>query len=179
MVGWSSPVKDPLFALDVLDALRADDPAWRLVLLGAGFPPSQRARSARYQERFEQRLRERPALAAAIDRPGHVDEIGRPEVGFVLSASLREGFPVGIMEATASAAVPVVRDWPVVRPYGGARSIFPEAWVVEDAPAAAARIRALDDPPRRAEEAEVARRHVVDHYDWSRCAHLYDALLLS
>ena len=36
LVGWNVPVKDVGWALDVLDGLRAHDPAWRLLLVGAG-----------------------------------------------------------------------------------------------------------------------------------------------
>jgi glycosyltransferase involved in cell wall biosynthesis len=179
MVGWSSPVKDPVFALDVLARLREHDPAWRLVLLGAPFPASQRPRSVAYQHRFEERLRADPEFAAAVVRLGHVSPVARPDVGFVLSCSLREAFPVGIMEGTAGAAVPIFRNWPVLRTYGGPRALVPAEWVVEDVEAAVARILAHADPARRTEAGLLARRIILDRYDWSTCAARYDALLLT
>jgi glycosyltransferase involved in cell wall biosynthesis len=178
MIGWSSPVKDPLFALDVLARLRRDDPSWRLLLLGTTFPASQRARSVLYQRRFEERLRDDPELASAVDMPGHVEQVARPDYGFVLSTSLRESFAVGVMQGTASGAVPVFRDWPVVARYGGPRSIVPVEWVVEDVQGAVDRVLCFADPARRAEEGARARRTVVDRYDWAAWTGRYDKLLL-
>jgi glycosyltransferase involved in cell wall biosynthesis len=178
MIGWSSPVKDPLFALDVLARLRREDPSWRLLLLGGTFPASQRARSILYQRRFEERLRDDLELAAAVDMPGHVEQVARPDYGFILNTSLRESFAVGAIQGTASGAVPVFRDWPVVARYGGPRSIVPEEWVVEDVQGAVDRVLCFADPARRAEEGARARRIVLDRYDWAACAGRYDKLLV-
>ena len=63
------------------------------------------------------------------------------EIGVILSTSVREGQPVGLLEGAASGAVPVVRDWPFFagREHG-ARTLFPSDWVVDDPVEAAERI---------------------------------------
>ena len=53
----------------------------------------------------------------------------------MLSSSVRESFHMGLVEAVASGALPVVRDWPFFP--GAARTLFPPDWVV-DSPAEAA-----------------------------------------
>jgi glycosyltransferase involved in cell wall biosynthesis len=179
MVGWSSASKDPLFALDVLAALRRRDPSWRLLLIGGDFPASLRTRSRAYKEAVEERLRTDPDLQGGVERLGHVTSVARPEVGFVLSSSLRESFHVGLMQAAASGAVPVVRDWPTLRRLGGAAAVVPAEWVVPDLEGAVERILAHADPGVRQRAGEQARRAVVARYDWASCADGYDALLLT
>jgi glycosyltransferase involved in cell wall biosynthesis len=88
------------------------------------------------------------------------------DAGFVLSASRREGFPVGPTEGAASGAVPVVRDWPMYADYAGAGGIFPAEWVVRTPEEAVERILAHADPQRRDEAGAAARHHVVEHFDW-------------
>ncbi|MFD2079502.1 Glycosyltransferase involved in cell wall bisynthesis [Actinopolymorpha cephalotaxi] len=167
MVGWAQRVKDPLWALEVLARLRASDPTWRLLLIGRDFSPHQHAGALRYQDEF----RERAAADDVRDGlvyVGYTTEL--PDVlrdaGFVLSASRREGFPVGPTEGAASGAVPVVRDWPMYADYAGAGGIFPADWVVRSPEEAADRILAHADPERRAEAGDAARRYVVEHFDW-------------
>ncbi|GAA2755350.1 glycosyltransferase [Actinopolymorpha rutila] len=167
MVGWAQRVKDPLWALEVLARLRASDPMWRLLLIGRDFSPHQHAGALRYQDEF----RERAAADDVRDGlvyVGYTTEL--PEVlreaGFVLSASRREGFPVGPTEGAASGAVPVVRDWPMYADYSGAGGIFPAEWVVRSPEEAAERISAHADPERRAEAGAAAREYVVEHFDW-------------
>ncbi|SDT21877.1 glycosyltransferase [Actinopolymorpha singaporensis] len=167
MVGWAQRVKDPLWALEVLALLRAEDPTWRLLLIGRDFSPHQHAGALRYQDEF----RERAAADDVRDGLVHVGYTTElPEVlrdaGFVLSASRREGFPVGPTEGAASGAVPVMRDWPMYADYSGASGIFPAEWVVRSPAEAAARILAHADPERRAEAGAAAREYVVEHFDW-------------
>ncbi len=180
MVGWGSPTKDPLFALDILAELLRHDPAWRLHLIGSDFPQALRPRGRMYRASFEERLRGEPQLAAAVVRTGHRSDLAvvLQDVGFILSTSLSEGQQVGLTEGIGSGAVPVVRDWPLTARYGGVATLFPDDWIVTDPPSAVARILALADPVARAQAGAVARAAVLDRYDWQATAPLFDQLLL-
>ena len=79
---------------------------------------------------------------------GHTDDVPGTlqDIGVAVSASVRESFHIGFVEAVASGALPVVRDWPFFP--GAAQELFPEDWVVADPAAAAERILRAD-PVRR------------------------------
>lgn len=166
VVGWAQRVKDPLWALEVLATLRADGRDWRLLLVGADFAAAGPASGQEYAAAFRER-------AMADDVRDHIEFTGflqdLPPVlaraGFVLSTSLRESWPVGLAEAVAAGAVPVVRDWPMVAPRGGAVAVYPDDWVVDSVAAAAERIRSLADPTARdaaAVEATAVLRELTD-----------------
>ena len=179
MVGWSQRVKDPIWALEVIALLRAESPQWRLMLVGRDFTQAQTPSGSRYRDRFLKRIKD-PAIGDALVFVDHTDEL--PEVlrgaGFVLSASRREGFPVGVTEAAASAAVPVIRDWPLYARYDGARRVFPADWVVTDPADAAVRILAHADEKDRRPAGENARLHVVKNFDWPAIAPRYREIIL-
>jgi glycosyltransferase involved in cell wall biosynthesis len=180
LVGWASTVKDPQWALDVLELLRGRDPAWRLLLVGPEFPDSLVARGWDYRRRLEARL-------AGLEPGGHVRRLGHRgdlpdvlrDVGVIVSASLRESFHVGLFQGAASAALPVVRDWPYVARWGGPRTLVPADWVVGTPEEAARRVlRLASAPGGLAAAGAQAQRWVTDHYDWSVVAPRYDALFL-
>ena len=52
------------------------------------------------------------------------------DVGWILSTSMREADPHGVLEGVLTGAVPVVRDWPLIAPWGGAEGLMPPEWVV-------------------------------------------------
>lgn len=164
LVGWAQRVKDPIFALDVLAQLRAEDPNWRLRLVGADF--SNRARQVEKDAGQAFRVRSaRSDVAGAIDYVPFTNDISTvmPDIGWSLSTSLRESFHLGLFEMAASGAVPVVRDWPVYASIGGAGSFVPPTWVVPTPDAAAARILEVDADWET--ERLAARDHVVSRYD--------------
>ena len=142
MVGWAQQVKDPLWTLDVLAALRRHDPRWRLRLIGADFAvddPNPVEREA--ARAFHARMGD-PLVADGVDFVGYTARLPEHlrEVGWAVSSSRREGFHIGLVEMAASGAVPVVRDWPVYAGIGGATSLFPADWVSTTAAEAAQRI---------------------------------------
>ena len=166
MIAWAVPVKDPDWALDVLEGLRAQNPQWRLLLVGRGLGDRLTARSWTYKDRLEARI-------AAAEAEGSVERLGFrsdiPEVlgdvGVILSASRHEGCPVGFFEGAAGGAFPVARDWPWARAFdGGARTVMPAEWIVEDPAAAVERILAADAAGTLAEEGRQAAAHVRDRY---------------
>ncbi|MEE1649565.1 glycosyltransferase [Brachybacterium sp. J144] len=158
LVGWAGPAKDADFALDVLEQLRAQDAGTPWTLLLVGEEPAVTGADA---------PRARALLARIAAAGDAVRVLGRREdvpavlarSGWILSASVIEGTHEAVAEGAASACVPVVRDWPQVRAHGGARTVYPESWIVPDDPAAAAR-RILDHRGRRAAEGEAARAQI-------------------
>ncbi|MBI4940163.1 MAG: glycosyltransferase [Actinobacteria bacterium] len=146
VVGWAQPVKDPLWALEVLDELRQHDPRWRLLLVGADYPEPQTAPARRYRAQVLRRIE---AAGDAVRRVGWTADL--PEVlrdaGYVLSSSRRESHGVAFCEAVAAGCLPVARDWPDVAEFGGAGEVFPAGWVVRSPREAAARLLALAAEP--------------------------------
>ena len=66
---------------------------------------------------------------------------------------------MGVVEAAASGAIPVIRDWPQVQAVGGARAVYAETpdWVVATPQEAAARILRFAEPDAWAAEAAAVR----------------------
>lgn len=167
LVGWGKRVKDPLWAVEVLAGLlaRGDDGDWRLRLIGDGFTPGGVATSREYAERFAERTA-RSDVADHIDLVPQTDDVAWEVagVGFVLSASIRESFHLGLVEGVLGGAVPVVRDWPFVASRDGARRLYPRDWVVPDVTAAVERIWALREPGDRDTAAADARSEATSRF---------------
>lgn len=182
LLGWSAVAKDPLWALEVARLLHARDERYRLLLIGHEFNAAASEAAQRYGEQLAPVLAELEAVGAVERRP-HTDDVpaALQQIGVLLSSSVREGCHTAVMEAAASGAVPVVRDWPffAAMEHGPATLYLPE-WVVSTAEAAVERILATtaDDATWRAAgaaAAEVAFRR----WDWAAVAPAYEALLLS
>lgn len=174
LVGWAALRKDPAWALDVLDLLRAQDPSWRLMLIGPGFPRDLTPSESAYAQGVQARIDE---LGPAVQITGRTSEVARclRGVGVILSSSRREGTHEGFIEGAASGALPVVRDWPDVARWGGPGLLFPSSWVVRTPQEAAQRIwEHCDD----AEYCRAQSQWMIEHADWTRVRPLYDALLL-
>lgn len=155
-MGWSRPLKDPEFAFDVLEKLRRHDPDWRLLLAGPGPDPASR-------NPWSRRVRERRrTLGDAVVELGHREDMEAVlrDTGFLVSTSLSEGSHESVAEGAAAACVPVVRDWPAVRAYGGAASVYPAPWVVRDVEQAVSRILAHADPAARTLAGALAREQI-------------------
>ena len=143
LVGWGQHVKDPVLALDILSALRQSDDRWRLKLIGADFGHNQAEHINRYSREFMGRALQ-PDVVDAIDYAGFTRKlpVHLRDVGYILSTSLRESCPVGVLEGVASGAVPVVREWPVFARLNAAHQLFPERFVFTTAAEAAKIIEA-------------------------------------
>lgn len=165
IVGWAQMVKDPVFALDVLEELLAGDDRWRLRLIGSDFGAHHAGEPSAYAAGFRERALS-PALVDHIDYVGFTRDLPRHlrHVGFVLSSSLREGCPVGTLEGTAAGAFPVVRDWPAFARYDGARRLFPLGCVVTTPSEAAALIRSLADEEDRRRATEQVRGYMSEQF---------------
>lgn len=172
MVGWGKRVKDPLWAVEVLAALRRRGGDWRLRLVGEAFRPGRIATGRDYVRRFEERVAGAD-VAGAVDVVPQTDDVAGEvaRFGFVLSASMRESFHVGLVEGVLGGAVPVVRDWPFYAPWGGARTLFPDDWIVEHVDEAVERVWALRHESDRARAADEARAEVGRSLDPVRAEH--------
>ncbi len=176
MVGWGRQVKDPHFALDLLER----DERRRLVLIGAGFSGDLPGAIQPYADSLHQRLSD-PALAARVEIVGRTRDVPAhlAKVGIILSVSRREGWHLGLSEGAASGAVPVVRNWPLLASRDAARSTHPAEWVVEDLEEADRRISELADPETWAQESRRARESVLQRYAPGPVARTYRRLILT
>ncbi|WP_131106309.1 glycosyltransferase family 4 protein [Ornithinimicrobium sufpigmenti] len=179
LVGWGQQVKDPLWALDVLGALREQDPTWRLSLLGTDFPTDAVRSQQQYARRFRARLTQ-DDVRGAVDIEGYTRDVAPylAASGFVLSTSRRESFGLGMVEAAASGAVPVVRDWPIFASLDAARSLFPHHWVVGTVQEAADRIRALGQEPEWSQASAEARQVVEERFSSGDARATFQELVL-
>jgi glycosyltransferase involved in cell wall biosynthesis len=180
LVGYSQIAKDPIWALEVLRAVRHRDDRYWLLLVGANLNTRASAAGRQYLNRFE-------ALAAELIADGAVEQVGQTDdvpgvlrrVGVILSTSVRESFHLGLIEGAASEAVPVVRNWPLfAHRTHGAHTLFPSEWLVETPQAAAERILATtrtEDEWRR--HGAEAARYVRSRWDTTVVAPLLDELL--
>jgi len=170
LVSWGNVAKDPLWALEVLRELRRHDERYRLRLIGSEFDGEVSPAAARYGRQLEGELRGLEQLGAVV-RAGQTTDVpaALTDVGVILSSSVRESFHAAVVEGTASGAVPVVRDWPFFahRPTG-ARSLYPDEWVVSTPEQAAARILDLtqDESTWRAAGAQ-AQELTMSTWDWA------------
>ncbi|GAA2294715.1 hypothetical protein GCM10009853_058390 [Glycomyces scopariae] len=181
LVGVSQVAKDPLWAVEVLRELRAQDDRYRLVLVGGDMDRRASRATKKYRDRMEKELA--PLVASGeVVRTGPTDDVEGEltGIGFILSSSVREGSHNGLMEGAASGAVPVVRDWPFYagKPHS-ARTLYPEGWVV-DSPAAAARrvlqVNATEESWQQ--DAKLASEHALSTWDWAVVHADFDRLFL-
>ncbi|WP_205328276.1 glycosyltransferase family 4 protein [Glycomyces sp. YM15] len=181
LVGVGQVVKDPLWAVEVLRALRETDDRYRLIMIGADMDRDFSPATRKYRNKMEQALG--PLVeSGAVVRLGATSDVASklPDVGFILSTSVRESAHLGLMEGVASGAVPVVRDWPFFAgsTYGGARTVFPESWVVDTPEAAARRIMRINaDEEGWRNSAKLAAEHAISTWDWSVVSRDFDELL--
>ena len=159
LLGWVPRRKRLDRALDTLEAVRARDERYRLLVKGK--PPWEHPWIWR-------RERERWFIAdelARVDRAPHLRDAVAFEgfspvhdwlrsVGHILSVSEDEGNQVSVAEGAASGAVPIVLK------RSGSED-YPAEWVHDDVDSAAAAIVA----PGWEERAARAKRFAVEHFD--------------
>jgi glycosyltransferase involved in cell wall biosynthesis len=176
-IGYVPHLKRLDRALDLLEALRAHDD--RYLLLVKGREPWEYAwMAARGEERdfYEdlfQRVEKAPHLRDAVSFEPFGDDISAflRQAGWIVSASEVEGHSVALAEGMASGAVPAILDRP------GAREQYEERWVHADSAAAAEAILAVQASGETEAEAEGARRF-AERWSWERLGPLWDGLLL-
>ncbi|MFF0444869.1 hypothetical protein ACFYT4_00340 [Streptomyces sp. NPDC004609] len=181
LIGISAVAKDPRWAIDVLRLLRESDERYRLFLIGSDVDARLSAASKAYAREYEKDLAGLED-AGAVRRLGQLDDVpaALTGVGVILSSSVRESFHCGFVEGAASGAVPVGRDWPFfARGATGARTLFPQDWVVASPREAADRILALTGSEEVwRKQARMASEHAIATWDWPVVAEKFDHLLL-
>jgi glycosyltransferase involved in cell wall biosynthesis len=181
LIGYSAIAKDVLWAFEVLRRMRREDRRYRLLLVGDEPPGNQTEAARRYVAAFYRQLEELESQGA-VERYGRTDDVptALTQVGTILSSSVREGAPVGIVEGAASGAIPVVRNWPFFAHMNhGARTLFPPEWVVDTPQEAADRLLGItsDESLWRAQSRHVSAE-VIAQWDLSVLAKQFDQLLL-
>lgn len=174
VVGWNKVAKDPAWALSVLRKVRSVDPTWRMLLIG-----SEEVAESGASEYYEDVTRSIVSLKDAVEVTGFTGDLPAMlrRVGVIISASQIEGTHEALVQGVASGALPVVRDWPQLRPWGGPARLFPQSWVVEDVDSAAERILKYA-APHESEEAHEAQQWVLDSLDWRVVQPHFDAAML-
>lgn len=127
LLGFDRQIKDPLFAIGILRDLLKQDKRWTLVLGGKDFAAPDDGDTRPETEYI------RAFHAACQDLRDHIEFSGYVSdkapwfagIGFILSTSLREGSHEAVVEGMAHGCIPVIRDWPMARPFGGASGSFP------------------------------------------------------
>ncbi|MFB8106120.1 glycosyltransferase [Streptomyces sp. NPDC056007] len=181
LIGVSQVAKDPRWALEVLKRVREHDERYRLLLVGGDMNPKTSKATADYLALLERELK--PLVeSGAVVRLGPTDDVpaALTDIGVIISSSVREGCHVGLMEGAASAAVPVVRDWPF---YAGkpdsARTLYPEGWVVDSPEEAAKRILEVTATESAWQEASAAASsYAIGTWDWPVVQKRFDELFI-
>ncbi|MGH3679075.1 MAG: hypothetical protein ACRDT2_01930, partial [Natronosporangium sp.] len=116
-------------ALDLLSAVRREDPRFRLVVRSL-MPWQNRyawaeAGERDYVSRCFERIEHDPLLRHGVvyDEPGRDMARWFRRIGHILSTSDEEGCHTAVGEGMASGAVPIVRPWP------GAAEIYDKPWI--------------------------------------------------
>lgn len=174
ILGYGSPQKDPMWALEVLDCILERDSNWTMQFIGEHFPRKDRPGDVAYARRFDEARARFGDQVQLLPFQNDVS-LTLQSTGYLLSSSSHESFHLAIAEGAASAAVPVVRRWPGYSRWGGPHEIFPEDWIVDSPEQAAARI--LETSARREDHGAQARGWVLDHLDWSVVKHRFDSVL--
>lgn len=183
LVGIGQVAKDPRWALEVLRLLRRKDQRYRLRLIGSPMNPDGDSPALqRYQQALTVDLA--PLVSAgAVSLTGRTDDVpaALTDVGIILSTSVRESWHMGLVEGAASGAVPVIRDWPFYADMPrGARSLFPDAWIVATPAEAAERILAVNESAETWLKAgHEASEHAMSAWDWETVGPQFDRLLLT
>lgn len=184
LVGWDRPVKDPDWALDVLEVLRRQDDGWRLLLVGR--PPACGTDMATraWADHLHRRLQTFGSAVECLGQREDVPEVLR-DVSVILSSSLVESAHLALQQGVASGCLPVVRNWPGMVGLGGPRDMYPPVWVVETPTEAAARILAVTGTigpsllgPAASADACEASSWTLQHLDQEVVLPRIDALVL-
>lgn len=128
MMQYSMPVKDFSFALSMFKELYLRDSSFKLVLCGKTLQESGDSLSLSLLEELQSFPK------GVITELGYLDDVTVffEQVGFVLSTSEREGSHESIVEGMKYGCIPIVRDWPLLAPFNGAKNAFPMCETISD-----------------------------------------------
>lgn len=146
MAGYSTANKNPVMALAILKALRTDDERWRLRLIGHPWQPADKlSESEQHHRRRFMELLEDPLILGGVTLEPFSDAVEDwfGSIGFTLSCSEREGTHEAAVEGMCRGSIPILRNWPMLRKFGGPAAVFAglDHLVFEDVDKAAAIIK--------------------------------------
>lgn len=123
MLGWATPNKDPIWALETLKQLLQKDPEWKLILVGNSWRESEPDKA--YIDTFARFIAEN-GLSRAVEFAPYTNDISQYllRAGYVISASHREGTHEAIIEGVGYGCIPIIRNWPMLAQFGGARDFY-------------------------------------------------------
>ena len=168
LLTWHRQLKRLDLALDLLEAVRADEPRFRLRVKGRR--PEDVEHVWKYEsersyfiEQYE-RISRSPLLGDAVifDPPGDDVAMWFAGVGHVLSLSDVESFHLALAEGMASGAVPIILDRP------GTRALFGDEFIVADAADAVCALSARAEPDAWRAAGEAAQTQIVARFDRSQ-----------
>ncbi len=164
MVGIVPSLKRFDLALDLLAALRREDPRYTLLVRSqaswAHKPSWQRSEERRHTQRALERVEKDPLLRGAVV----FDAFGRDmaawfrKVGHILSLSDVEGSHAALCEGMGSGAVPVIRGWE------GAAEAYGQDALCGSLGDAVARVLENADPATWERRSEQAKREVTARF---------------
>ncbi len=178
MAGYANANKNPILALEILKVLRATDARWTLRLIGTPFSDAEDVpeRERAYRDRLRQQV---AAVADAVHFEPFASDLDPwyDEIGFILSCSDREGTHETIREAMAAGCIPVIRDWPMTKTFGGALSVYPDhaSNIYASAEEAAAII--LREQERYTDAVNASHAYFAENFDPDRVAARYAQFL--
>lgn len=175
LLGMVPKLKAPHLAVEILEALHAQDDRFRLFIKGKeakAYPwMKKKIAEGSYYEAFYQDLAKNP-ISTAISFDPFDKEVAAwfGKIGFILSTSEVEGSHQAVAEGMASGAIPIIRNWP------GAEEIYPARYLFETVEQAVALIQKFRQPERYRQEATFAQDFARKHFDKAHIFPLYDQL---
>ncbi|EPC4929521.1 glycosyltransferase [Vibrio cholerae] len=127
MMQYALPVKGFNFAFEVFKRVYEQDSDFKLLLCGQTLNEIN-------SEDNRQLLKEINAMPEGVVKElGYVSDVDSffKRVGYMLSTSEREGSHESIIEGMAYGCIPIIRNWPLIAPFNGAKRAFPMCNVIE------------------------------------------------
>jgi tetratricopeptide (TPR) repeat protein len=172
MVGYANANKNPIFSLMLVDQLVDVGVPVRLYLIGSFWRGSLSEAEESYKSRFDDVVA-RLSLSDRVVYIDFTDDLSAvfQSMHFIVSASEREGTHESIIQAMAAGVVPIIRDWPVVKPWGGASTLYGDKWLVNDVSSA------IDLVNRATVSQEVYNGYAMEVVEYT-CAHFDSTYVL-
>lgn len=127
MASYATSNKNPILALEILRELRKRDARWKMRFIGSTWQADVAGSEAAYRDEFLLAAQADDIVTALTFEPFRLDLLPwYNEVGFILSCSDREGTHEALREGMAAGAVPIVRNWPMLKSFGGAKAVYPD-----------------------------------------------------
>lgn len=132
MVGYNNKNKNPRFLLEIIIGLIEKGLSPSIYYVGEPWSSDLTQEEEVYKQEFDQMLQDF-GLATRVNFIPFTNDLSGifEQLDFIVSGSAREGTHESIMQAMSVGAVPVILDWPLVKPWGGASEIYSNRWVVD------------------------------------------------